>query len=379
MGNIIRPLSDVASWIASENLWIESSALQQLNHTASLPGMLRVVGMPDLHPGRGYPIGAACFSAGRFYPALVGNDIGCGMGLWQTDLVARRLNLDKLEKRLQGMADIAASSWLDERLEDDFYRHPFRAALGSIGGGNHFAEFQQVETLLDSDVASQAGVQVHQLLLLVHSGSRGVGQHILQHHITRFSHHGLEIGSPEAQRYLRDHDAALAFARLNRQLIAGRLLEQFRAQGERLLDLFHNLLEPAQLGDIQGILHRKGATPSDKGLVILPGSRGDYSYLLQPTACEQSLWSLAHGAGRKWMRTECKGRLSAKFSPQQLSRTALGSRVICRDRQLIYEEAPQAYKSVDSVLDCLVQAGLAKPVARLRPLLTWKTSGERSA
>ena len=79
------------------------------------------------------------------------------------------------------------------------------------------------------------------------------------------------------------------------------------------------------------------------------------------------------------MRTECKGRLSGKYSPALLSRTELGSRVICRDRQLIYEEAPQAYKSVESVLECLVHARLVEPVARLRPLLTLKTSGGKGA
>ncbi len=78
MGKYIRPLSDAVFTIASDDLWIESLAIQQLHTTANLPNMQRVVGMPDLHPGRGYPIGAAFFSVGRFYPALVGNDIGCG-------------------------------------------------------------------------------------------------------------------------------------------------------------------------------------------------------------------------------------------------------------------------------------------------------------
>lgn len=72
-------------------------------------------------------------------------------------------------------------------------------------------------------------------------------------------------------------------------------------------------------------------------------------------------------------RTECKGRLAAKYTATQLSRTELGSRVICRDKQLIFEEAPQAYKSAESVVQCLVQAGLIIPVARLRPVLTLKT------
>lgn len=82
--------------------------------------MQRVVGMPDLHPGRGYPIGAAFFSAGRFYPALVGNDIGCGMALWQTDILARKYNADKFEKRLSALDDVAEESWLEENLPSAF-------------------------------------------------------------------------------------------------------------------------------------------------------------------------------------------------------------------------------------------------------------------
>ena len=99
MGKYIRPLSDAVFTIASDDLWIESLAIQQLHTTANLPNMQRVVGMPDLHPGRGYPIGAAFFSVGRFYPALVGNDIGCGMALWQTDILTRTYNADKLLKK----------------------------------------------------------------------------------------------------------------------------------------------------------------------------------------------------------------------------------------------------------------------------------------
>ncbi|EGN4394417.1 RNA ligase RtcB family protein, partial [Escherichia coli] len=213
------------------------------------------------------------------------------------------------------------------------------------------------------------------LQLLVHSGSRGLGQSILQRHIASFSHHGLPEGSDDALRYIAEHDDALAFARINRQLIALRIMQQVKAIGSPVLDVAHNFVSACQIGDQQGWLHRKGATPDDNGLVIIPGSRGDYSWLVQPVANEKTLHSLAHGAGRKWGRTECKGRLAAKYTATQLSRTELGSRVICRDKQLIFEEAPQAYKSAESVVQCLVQAGLIIPVARLRPVLTLKNSG----
>lgn len=100
MGNFIQLLADNISLVAAADTWIEGNAIQQLQTTAKLPAMVKVVGMPDLHPGRGYPIGAAFFSVGHFYPALVGGDIGCGMSLWQTDLKSVGVNLDKLEKRL---------------------------------------------------------------------------------------------------------------------------------------------------------------------------------------------------------------------------------------------------------------------------------------
>ncbi|MBZ7323396.1 RNA ligase RtcB family protein, partial [Klebsiella oxytoca] len=362
-----------------DDLWIEGLAIQQLHTTANLPHMQRVVGMPDLHPGRGYPIGAAFFSLGHLYPALVGNDIGCGMALWQTDILARKYNADKFEKKLSAMGDVAQASWLDEHLPENLLTHPWRSALGSIGGGNHFAELQQVEQVVDNDRFQQAGLDAQRLLLLAHSGSRGLGQSILQHHIAAFSHDGLAEGSAAARDYLAEHDDALAFARVNRYLIATRILQQIRADGRSVLDIAHNFVESCSVDGLQGWLHRKGATPDDRGLVIIPGSRGDHSWLVQPVTREETLHSLAHGAGRKWMRTECKGRLSGKYTPAQLARTELGSRVICRDRQLIYEEAPQAYKSVESVLNCLVQAGLVEPIARLRPLLTLKTSGGKSA
>lgn len=163
MGKYIRPLSDAVFTIASDDLWIESLAIQQLHTTANLPNMQRVVGMPDLHPGRGYPIGAAFFSVGRFYPALVGNDIGCGMALWQTDILARKYNADKFEKRLSDLDDVAEESWLEENLPSAFAQHPWRNSLGSIGGGNHFAELQQIDQIIDAELFALAGLDAQHL------------------------------------------------------------------------------------------------------------------------------------------------------------------------------------------------------------------------
>lgn len=395
MGNFIQHIDDRVSIIASERLWLEDAAVQQTKTTAQLDGMVRVVGLPDLHPGRGYPVGAAFFSVGRFYPALVGNDIGCGMALWQTDILAGKARLDKMDKQLASLDDVIGADEWDALLRRDpalqaaidCVAAALRAAgldeahlrsLGTIGRGNHFAELQAMDQVRDAEQLAAAGLAPKCLQLLVHSGSRGLGQAVLRAHVDAFSHAGLAQATPEAQAYLARHDAALRFAELNRRLIALRIFQRLRCEGVQVLEVHHNTVLPAHVDGRDGWLHRKGATPSDQGLVMLPGSRDDYSYLLAPVpgAGAASLHSLAHGAGRKWQRTDCKARLVRIATPAQLSRTAMGGRVICNDRALIYEEAPQAYKNVDSVLDCLLGAGLVQVVARSKPVLTYKTRGE---
>ncbi len=379
MGNFVKQVSDRACVVASDATWMEDAAIAQLITTSQLEGMQRVAGMPDLHPGRGYPVGTAFFSTNMFYPALVGNDIGCGMGLWQTDLRSSAVKLDKLEKRVgnvDGPMD-DTNAVVQAMAQADVLPSGHDASLGTIGGGNHFAEFQQVDTVYSGDALAALGIDKQYLLLLVHSGSRGLGERILRQHVDAFSHRGLQADSAQASDYLAQHEAALRFARCNRQLVAQRLLTNVRAAGRRVLDVNHNFVANAVIDGQSGWLHRKGATPSDVGPVMIPGSRGDYSYLVRPTRlCHETLLSLAHGAGRKWIRSACKDRLFKLMTPTQMGRTSLGSRVICNDRQLIYEEAPQAYKSIDSVVQTMVGAGLVELLARTKPVLTYKTRGE---
>lgn len=256
----------------------------------------------------------------------------------------------------------------------------FDSSLGTIGGGNHFAEFQQVDQVLDEDLFAASGLNLRHLQLLVHSGSRGYGQSILQQHVQQFGHRGLADHSPEQQSYLLQHNDALRWAELNRFLIARRFLEAVRTQDEPVLDVNHNLVSPFTYTDglsQQGWLHRKGATPADVPLVVIPGSRGDYSWLVAPEsdADPRALCSLAHGAGRKWKRSDCKGRLSHRYSQSEMQRTTLGSQVICGNKELLYEEAPQAYKDSRRVIDDMLEAGLIRLVARLKPVLTFKTQG----
>ncbi len=384
MGTTIQQLAESVSLIASTQTWIEGKATQQLIKTSQLTDMLHVAGMPDLHPGRGYPIGAAFFTQDTLYPALVGNDIGCGMGLWQTSAKVAKVNKDKLAKRLTDVESPLDSTWDEDIASLKRQKHirvdSYDMALGTIGGGNHFAEFQAFDDVVDETTFAALGLDKSRLQLLVHSGSRGLGQSILVDHVSRYSHSGLQPSDSDFNDYLEKHDEAVRWAELNRELIARRFLHAIRESGQPILDVNHNLVVPKSIDGQQGWLHRKGATPSDQGCVVIPGSRGDFSYLVKPCAPGEShvasLFSLAHGAGRKWQRGDCQGRLSHKYKKEDLLHTALGSRVICGNKTLLYDEAPQAYKKCASVVGDLVDAGLVTIVAVLRPVLTFKTQGE---
>ncbi|MGY0219443.1 RNA ligase RtcB family protein [Endozoicomonadaceae bacterium StTr2] len=385
MDNCVQALSLKANLVASSSSWIEGKAIQQLLTTAELEDMIRVSGMPDLHPGRGYPVGAAFFTSQRIYPALVGNDIGCGMGLWQTSLKTAKYRPEKLAAKLQhaNLETPLDEQWQDRvsagKNEKEIKTAVFDAALGSIGGGNHFAEFQQIDEIYDREQCLQAGIESGRLQLLVHSGSRGLGQHILQQHVTCFGHQGLVQDTPEFNDYISQHDEAVRWAELNRELIAERFLQAVRSDGSCLLDVTHNLVTPETVAEQTGWLHRKGATPASQGLVMIPGSRGDFSYLVQPVVSEISLYSLAHGAGRKWARGDCRNRLTGKYQQSELYKTRFGSQVICADKTLLYDEAPEAYKKCDDIIRDLEAAGLIRPVARFKPVVTYKTGNAGKA
>jgi len=361
--------------IASSRTWIEGEAVAQLQATAKLPGMRAAFGMPDLHPGKGSPIGAAFISAGRFYPHLVGNDIGCGMGLWSTDLKARKAKRDRWAERLDDLdsnwdGDPAAALALAGLASTEF-----DDSLGTIGGGNHFAELQVFDAVYDEPALAALGLERERLCLLVHSGSRGLGEAILRAHVDVFAAAGLDDASPQAAEYLARHDHAVRWARVNRAVIAGRFAAAIGAELTRALDICHNRVDRVPGSEDAALwLHRKGAAPSTEGPIVIPGSRGTLSYLVVPAAeRDDAGWSLAHGAGRKWKRGDVKDRLKDRYRPADLAQTALGGRVICEDRELLYEEAPEAYKDIDTVVAALVEAGLCTVLATLRPLITYKT------
>ncbi len=343
----------------SSDAWVEGRAEDQLTHLAALDGVSRVAAFPDLHPGKYGPVGCAALSS-RLYPLLIGNDIGCGMALFALDLPVRKLKAEKAAARLralEGTWDGDAGARLEAvGLPADL----FADALGTIGGGNHFCEVQIVEETDDPAIDRKV------VWLLVHSGSRGLGNAVLSA-LPEGAVAGFAPDSAEAQAYLAGHDRAVTWAALNRRIIADRAAEALRADLMVVTDAAHNLVRPWQ----GGWLHRKGAAEAGP-LVPLAGSRATLSYLMAPGEAD-TLGSLAHGAGRKYDRSSMHGRVRAKKSDlMRLQRTALGGHVVCEDRDLLIEEAPEAYKSSDRVVADLEATGAARRVAAFRPVVTFK-------
>lgn len=363
----------------TQNSWIEGESIRQLECVASLLGMLKVAGFPDLHPGKGGPVGAAMLSEGILYPYLVGSDVGCGMALFDTDIEASKAKPEKWAKKLNGL-EIPWDGDVSEQLAYfDADATGFESSLGTIGMGNHFAELLRVKQVIDESYFKFCGLKNDVLFLLVHSGSRGLGEKLLRSHVDMYRDAGLQAGSEEALKYLASHDNCLKWARANRDLIANRLIGQI--DGTAVIgqngDWCHNSITTVEYSGRECFLHRKGAAPSDDVCAVIPGSRGTCSYLVKPNWERQreNLWSIAHGAGRKWSRSECEGRLRAKYSAESMKKTKLGSYVICEDRNLLYEEAPQAYKDITSVIDDMVSFGLIEVIAIFEPILTYKVRG----
>ncbi len=168
--------SEKIAVLTTPGTWIEGESLRQLERVATLSGMKKVVGFPDLHPGKGIPVGAAMLTEGEFYPYLVGSDVGCGIGLFGTGLTSGKAKPEKWFKKLEGLEeswDGDAAKWLEERSAQP----AFLAALGTIGHGNHFAELVRVEGIKEGEIFREMRLEEGALFLIVHSGSRGSESH----------------------------------------------------------------------------------------------------------------------------------------------------------------------------------------------------------
>jgi len=353
------------------NSYVDNNAIKQLKQTARLPGMVKCVGMPDLHPGgKRYPVGAA-FLSRIIYPELVGGDIGCGMSLWKLDLKADLSDhqlqilaskLSNLSKRGQDMVRKEAQEFTknaSSTFQSLLKKHDHE--LGSIGGGNHFAELQVV-------VSGAERFSKHTCYLLVHSGSRLLGNEVLDDF----------RNDKDVFAYKRKHDLAVKWARENREQIARYFVDHANCKKvEKVLDICHNCVVEKN----GAYLHRKGAAPTDCGLVAIPGSRGTFTYIVEPvddvSIQEACGWSVAHGAGRLLSRKDIQDQLVKKYAckgngESELSRTAFGGYVVYEDLKILYQEAPEAYKDIDDIIVDLESTGVVRVVAKLKPLVTCK-------
>jgi len=348
--------------IASKRNWIDSRSVETLEKITRFKGVKKVVGLPDLSVGL-VPNGTAILTEDRIYPHLIGGDIGCGMSLFEVPK-CKKIKVERFEKQLKKL----------DTLDDISMNEEFNIGynIGSIGKGNHFAELHQVNEVQDKEAFDKYYLNEKSLYCLVHSGSRAFGQLVFDNIAGKYNPcEGIDVHSKEAKEYLKKHDKAQNYAKMSRRIIANKLIKAIgiNSHVQIVSDTAHNSI----LKTKEGWLHRKGATPTNKGAVIIAGSRGTLSYLVMPTEqTQKSNYSLAHGAGRKWERSSAEAKLRNRYTKADLERTSIGSRVLCRDSKLLYEEAPQAYKNIDIVIDDLVDAGLATVIASFRPILTYK-------
>lgn len=401
-----------ARLIARPDVWMEGDAIVQFARVAAYDGCVRAVAMPDLHAGRGIPLGAAFAFDDRVVPQLIGGDAGCGVRVFVT--TASRMSADKIERRARAAADedlldgcdkaaLFEAVWYGgtrglaevEGLDASFARlaaaepepelrpsgdpAPFRAgfeeALGTAGGGNHFVEIARVDEVRDEVAAASLGIEMSSLCVVAHTGSRGLGGALAR----RWGDATLRGDAMEA--YLGELAGAVRFARANRFLLACRMLRALGASRAGSIaggfDVTHNdvALEPLSSEGAGALawVHRKGAAPargSDPTIVL--GSRGAPSWILRSKDCEAGLRSVAHGAGRRMGRSEALQKMKSKYRRTEVTRTAFGGRVVCDDPNLLFEEHPDAYKPIEPVVESLLEAGLADPIASLIPIVTVK-------
>ena len=284
-----------------------------------------------------------------------------------------------------------------------------RPQLGTLGSGNHFIEVGYVDEVYDEEVARAFGLFRNQITIQVHTGSRGFGHQICDDYIRVMNEavrkYGIDlpdrqlccapVESPEGKNYLAAMKAAINYAFANRQIITHWVREAFaRALGQGpeklglipVYDVAHNIakIETYLVGDkkIRVCVHRKGATrafPAEHPEVperyrsvgqpvLIPGDMGRASFVLVGTekAMRETWGSTCHGAGRVLSRTQAKKSARGRRIEKELEE--MGVIVQASSRETMVEEIPDAYKDVSDVVNCVDHAGIARKVARLRPL-----------
>ena len=437
----------------------DDEALKQVVNVAHLPGIEKYsLAMPDIHWGYGFPIGgvaATNLDEGVISPGGVGYDINCGVRLATTNLeheriknridnlvsklfqaiptgvgasgAIKKLSVNDLKKVLtKGSVwalenDLGSSSDIDFTEESGTLKNADTEVVskrafergadqvGTLGSGNHFLEIDVVEEIYDAKVADVFGLFQGQIVIQIHTGSRGLGYQVCDDYLKVLlqasKKYGFKlpdkqlacapINSQEGQDYLAAMQAAANFAWNNRQVImhlAKKVFQETFAMTESelgfklLYDVCHNIakIEKHKIGkeEKEVCVHRKGATrafpPGSKLIpakyqgvgqpVLIPGDMGRYSYILVGTekAMEETFGSSCHGAGRTLSRT--KAMKSAKGRDLVGEMKQKGIAIQAKGYKTIAEEMSDAYKDVSDVVDVMHKEGITRKVAKIKPV-----------
>ena len=438
---------------------IDDPCVEQVRNVAHLPGILQYsLAMPDIHWGYGFPIGGVAamdIREGVISPGGVGYDINCGVRLLATDLTREELQpsikhlLAKLFTRIptgvgshgaipnlsikdlnrlltdgvpraisMGFGSDEDQIYIEEqgRLADarpgnvsEYAKKRGARQLGTLGSGNHFLEIDYIDKIYAPDIARQLGLKQEQIVIIIHTGSRGLGYQVcddyLKTTLKAADKYGFvlpdrqlacaPIRSPEGQAYLGAMRTAANFAFVNRQVIK-HLTEQAFLNAlsiaprelnlRTVYDICHNIAK-FEAHEIDGSLttvcvHRKGATrafnpghpdlPGDYQTigqpVLVPGDMGRYSFLCVGTdrAMAETFGSTCHGAGRMMSRKKSSKVSKSMNMIEELHHR--GVEIMARGKRTIAEEMPHAYKDVADVVAVMDRAGISKRVARFRPI-----------
>ena len=441
----------------------KDKAPEQVANVAFLPGIVgSSLAMPDIHWGYGFPIGGVAATdpqaGGVISPGGVGYDINCGVRVLRTNLtledvksrITDTVNIlyntipsgigskgqvrisRQEEKRLlvggarwavaQGFGvkddldvceEFGAIEGADPDVISDRAYERGKPQAGTLGSGNHFVEMQVVEEIFDCSIAQKFGLDIGQITVMIHTGSRGFGYQVCDDSLRAMgkclSKYNINVtdrqlacapvNSPEARVYIGAMRAAANYAWANRQVLMHLVRESFEkvfGQGwqslgmDLIYDVAHNIakFEKHVVDGKEKMLcvHRKGATrsfgPGNPALpekykdigqpVLIPGDMGRASYLLVGTkqAEAESFASTCHGAGRVMSRHEAMRTVNFDQLINELRQK--GIEVRAAGRKTVAEEAPLAYKDVNQVVDVVHKAGLSKKVCKLRPLCVVK-------
>ncbi|GAA4924163.1 tRNA-splicing ligase RtcB [Stackebrandtia albiflava] len=372
---------------------VEDQALAQLRNVAALPWVTGVAVMPDVHYGIGATVGSVIAMRGAVSPAAVGVDIGCGMTAQRTSLRAEDLpdDLSRLRSAIEKAIPVGQASH-KRSVDVDHLRTGFRGwhgfwsefddlaapaqslkgrsmqQLGTLGGGNHF-----IEVCLDTR---------SQVWLMLHSGSRNIGNRLAQYHIEKAKSlpHNADLPDPDLavfvsdtptmEAYRRDLYWAQEYAARNRAVMMALLRDVMRTRFKKVsfdeeISCHHNYVSEEVHGGQELLVTRKGAIHAGAGRMgIIPGSMGASSFIVRGLGNPDAFESASHGAGRRMSRNKAR----RQFTTEDLAAQTAG--VECRKDSGVVDEIPAAYKDIDEVI--AAQSDLVEVTARLKQVVCVK-------